>query len=407
MAERASGGRRNAYDVLGIRGAVCDLKRRQTDENRAQIDDEIDQLVKRAHRRLALARHVDKGGTTEAISELNTSRDLIANAEKRADYHLKDASNHPCSVVRSNTANFGQPSGGGGGAQKRTRPDEVGAGDTSRAQRQPRTSASATATEVQLDKAAREKFAAIQAEFEQQTRWMEEEFARKIEQFTRGTAPTASGGGGGGGDDDANDINVETSLSLEQLYEGVTKRFTVRRRTRIAGGAEVVRDATLAVNIPPGTYDGTRIVLRGAGQQTLQRPRAGDFIVTVREQPHDYFVRSGDDLVWRVSISLVAALLGPVINVPTFDGDDLRVTLKDQGVITAGFEHTVNGRGMRVPWHRRGEDIVYATAEEAERMPAQATGRGNLIIIIDDVIYPRSLTPQQRDYVRMMAGGYT
>jgi DnaJ-class molecular chaperone len=55
----------------------------------------------------------------------------------------------------------------------------------------------------------------------------------------------------------------------------------------------------------------------------------GDVNLTLREKPHPTFTRSGNDLVHVAKISLLSALCGTTILVPTLDRRTLPIPLTD------------------------------------------------------------------------------
>src|ERR1700751_373423 len=86
-----------------------------------------------------------------------------------------------------------------------------------------------------------------------------------------------------------------------------------------AGSGRVTRDRTLAVNIPQGVEDGTRIRLAGEGEAGIRGGPSGDLYIFLSLATHEFFQRDGADLHCRVPISMVAAALGGEFEVPTID----------------------------------------------------------------------------------------
>jgi molecular chaperone DnaJ len=75
------------------------------------------------------------------------------------------------------------------------------------------------------------------------------------------------------------------------------------------------------VNIPAGVKDGTRIRLAGKGEDGPRGGPPGDLYVTTRVQPSPVFERlDSGDLEVTVPISVVEALRGGTIEVPTLSG---------------------------------------------------------------------------------------
>ena len=112
------------------------------------------------------------------------------------------------------------------------------------------------------------------------------------------------------------------------------------------GAGRLRKERTLAVTIPPGVEDGTRIRLSGEGEAGLRGGHAGDLYVILSLASHPLFQREGAHLYCRVPIPMTLAALGGTIQVPTIDGvmADVKV---DAGTQT-GFQHRLRQKGMSV-----------------------------------------------------------
>jgi molecular chaperone DnaJ len=79
------------------------------------------------------------------------------------------------------------------------------------------------------------------------------------------------------------------------------------------GRVQARRDIT--VKIPAGVGDGMRVRLAAQGEVGPGGGPAGDLYVEIHEQPHDIFVRDGDDLHCTISVPMVDAALGTTVTV--------------------------------------------------------------------------------------------
>jgi molecular chaperone DnaJ len=86
------------------------------------------------------------------------------------------------------------------------------------------------------------------------------------------------------------------------------------------GEGRVEKRAEVDVDIPPGIEDGTRIRLRGEGETGVPVGPRGDLYCHVHVEPHEFFVRDGDNLVCEVPITYSQAALGAKADVPTLKG---------------------------------------------------------------------------------------
>jgi molecular chaperone DnaJ len=74
------------------------------------------------------------------------------------------------------------------------------------------------------------------------------------------------------------------------------------------------------VNIPAGVHDGSRIRLAGKGEPGQNGAPAGDLFVITRVTPSPVFKQKGEHLEVEVPITIVEALRGGEIEVPTLNG---------------------------------------------------------------------------------------
>jgi molecular chaperone DnaJ len=123
-----------------------------------------------------------------------------------------------------------------------------------------------------------------------------------------------------------------------------------------AGSGRVTRERTLAVNIPAGVEDGTRIRLAGEGEAGARGGPSGDLYIFVSLAQHQFFQRNGADLHCRVPISMVTASLGGGFDVPTIDGGQTRVKVPEG--TQSGRVFRLQGKGMPV-LRARGTGDMY------------------------------------------------
>jgi molecular chaperone DnaJ len=113
-----------------------------------------------------------------------------------------------------------------------------------------------------------------------------------------------------------------------------------------SGAGHVQKERTLAVDIPPGVEEGTRIRLSGEGQAGFNGGPPGDLYIFLSVAQHAIFQRDGHDLYCRAPVSFVTAALGGTIEVPTLDGGRAKVTVPDGS--QSGRQFRLRGKGMPV-----------------------------------------------------------
>jgi molecular chaperone DnaJ len=110
------------------------------------------------------------------------------------------------------------------------------------------------------------------------------------------------------------------------------------------------------VNVPAGVSEGNYIPLHGQGNAGQRGGPAGDLIALIEEQPHQYFDRSGDDIIYDLNISFPMAALGGETEIPTLSGK-AKLTI-DPGT-PAGRMLRMRERGIpHLNSYGRGDQLV-------------------------------------------------
>jgi len=112
------------------------------------------------------------------------------------------------------------------------------------------------------------------------------------------------------------------------------------------GQGRVRREKSLAVSIPAGVEDGTRIRLAGEGEAGVRSGAPGDLYIFLSVKAHRFFQRDGANIQCRVPVSMPTAALGGQIEVPAIDGSRAKLTIP--AGTQAGRQFRLKGRGMSV-----------------------------------------------------------
>jgi len=132
--------------------------------------------------------------------------------------------------------------------------------------------------------------------------------------------------------------------------------------TSCGGSGRVTRERTLAVNIPAGVEDGTRIRLAGEGEAGVRGGPPGDLYIFLSIAAHPFFQREGADLHCRVPVSMVTAALGGDCEVPTIDGAKSQVKIPEGS--QSGRRFRLQGKGMPVLRSRQSGDMYVQVVVE-------------------------------------------
>ena len=119
---------------------------------------------------------------------------------------------------------------------------------------------------------------------------------------------------------------------------------------RTAVGGDTVRlqgpeGKPINVKIPAGVADGQKIKLRGKGEPSPNGGEAGDLVLSVTVRKDPVFTREGLNLRIAVPVTFAEAALGATIEVPTLDGE--RVKVRVAAGTPSGRVLRVKGRGVK------------------------------------------------------------
>jgi molecular chaperone DnaJ len=132
------------------------------------------------------------------------------------------------------------------------------------------------------------------------------------------------------------------------------------------------------VNIPPGVRNGSRVRLAGKGEPGPRGGPAGDLYVITRVSESPLFRRKGDQLEVEVPVTIVEAIRGATIEVPTLTGT----------------------KRIRVPPGTQHGTIQRLRGEGPPRLGGRGRGDIHYRLVID---VPSSLSREQREVVDELA----
>lgn len=135
------------------------------------------------------------------------------------------------------------------------------------------------------------------------------------------------------------------------------------------GNGTVRARREIAVKIPAGIEDATRMRVAGEGEPSRDGGPSGDLYCDIYVKPHPFFKREGNHITCEIPIPFTLAALGGTFEIPTLDGRGVLtiprgaaggtiLRMKGMGVAP------LNGRG-------RGDQLVRVTVE----VPTKLTKR--------------------------------
>jgi DnaJ-class molecular chaperone len=163
------------------------------------------------------------------------------------------------------------------------------------------------------------------------------------------------------------DVVLAVTLTFDQAARGTTLPLQISRDGKLE---------TIDVKVPPGVKDGSRVRIRGKGQDAAGG-ESGDLYIVTRVQPHPYFRRDDVDILLDVPISVWEALLGTKVDVPTLDGQ--RVTMTIPPGTNSGAKLRIKGKGIE-----RGDE------------------KGDQFCVIK-IVVPKNISPDEKGTIKELA----
>jgi molecular chaperone DnaJ len=340
---------RDYYEILGVHRQATDAE------------------LKKAYRALAMKYHPDVNkdeNATEIFKEINEAYQVLSDPQKRSTYDRFGRVDVP-----------GAGFGGGGfgdfgfGGLDDILSDLFGFGGGARSGRQgPRRGADLRYT--------------LTIEFEEAVFGVEEEIEIEREE----TCPACEGTGAEPGTETIGCVQCGGIGEIRQAQRSLFGTFVnvsacprcggtgqmIQTPCKECDGRKVVRTKrTIAVQVPAGVDNGTRIRISGEAHAGSRGGPPGNLYVDIRVKPHTFFRRREFDVELDWNLNVAQAALGDKVAIPTLEGDE-------PIVIPAG---TQSGKVFRL--REKGVPRL------------QSVGRGDLLVRMT-VQIPTKLSDEQK-----------
>lgn len=186
----------------------------------------------------------------------------------------------------------------------------------------------------------------------------------------------------GGGSHQAQDAVIDLNLTLDELATGVTKKLRINRTITDNKGQTRKESQQVEVVIKPGYKEGTKIRFAGYGDSSPGVTQ--DVVFVVKQKPHQFYTREGDNLKHTFDVTLDQALLGVKLTLPPVGGGEpIVVTLRDP--ISPSYTHVISGAGM----------------------PNSKTGRKGDMKLSFNIKFPTKITPEQKEQLKPLLKSLT
>lgn len=132
------------------------------------------------------------------------------------------------------------------------------------------------------------------------------------------------------------------------------------------GFGRVRKNRKISLKIPPGVDTGSKLRIRGEGEEGERGGPPGDLYVFLYVEAHDFFSRDGDDIICQIPISFPQAALGAEIKIPLLNGE--KNLLIPRGT-ESGDILRIKGEGFpKIRGHGRGDMVVQTIVKTPKNM---------------------------------------
>ncbi|KAJ1965343.1 Molecular chaperone (DnaJ super) [Dipsacomyces acuminosporus] len=179
-------------------------------------------------------------------------------------------------------------------------------------------------------------------------------------------------GGGHGNSRQQKEVTRPLGCTLEELYNGCTKKLKVTRRSPSHTGGLTTSEKVLQIDVKPGWKAGTKIRFQKEGDDLGYG--AQDIVFVIEEKPHSEFRREGDSLKIDLTLSLDEALCGFKRPIKTLGGKTINIS-NTNSIIKPGQTSRMANYGMPI---------------------SKQPGRFGDLLITYKVQFPSALTESQK-----------
>ncbi len=149
----------------------------------------------------------------------------------------------------------------------------------------------------------------------------------------------------------------------------------IKNKCHECGGTGVTKGEELVeINIPAGVQEGMVVNVPGKGNAGHNNGVNGDIQVFIEEEENKTFLRDGNDLIYNLLLDFPTAALGGDVEIPTIEGSKLKIKI-DNG--------TQPGKTLRL----RGKGLP--------AVQGYGSGRGDLVVNIS-VYVPKTLSREEK-----------
>ncbi len=166
------------------------------------------------------------------------------------------------------------------------------------------------------------------------------------------------------------------------------------------GAGKVEESSEVQINVPAGIEDGTRIRIAGEGEVEIPGGPRGDLYCHVQVEPHPFFVREGDNLLFELPLGYAQAALGAEIELPTLTGT---ATLKIPRGTQSGDFFRLRGQGVpNVRTGRKGDLLARAFVEVPKKVSRRQEELIRELAETEDI----EVSPRRKSFLEWLRGQF-
>jgi molecular chaperone DnaJ len=325
--------------------------------------------IKKAFRKLAHLHHPDKHSGDEAkFKEINEAYQVLSNAEKRAQYDQ-------FGQTFSGSGQQGGPHSGFSGFSSQGF-DFNGSGfedifSNMFGDFSGHRSRSRAGSDIQVD---------LEISFEEMVSGTKKEVRlRKLS-----SCETCQGTGGKPGSKKETCSRCHGSGQVRRTIESIFGTFAqasvcehchgrgmmyTEQCQTCSGSGRTQREEAISVDLPAGIQDEQTLSVSGKGAAGEAGAPAGDLFITVHVRPHASFVRRGDDILSKISISFAQAALGDKVTIETVEES---VTMKIPAGTQPGEVFRIRNKGVpQLGRYGRGDHLVTVVVQIPHKLSSE------------------------------------
>jgi DnaJ family protein A protein 2 len=112
------------------------------------------------------------------------------------------------------------------------------------------------------------------------------------------------------------------------------------------GQCEIVEEKLCNLEIQKGVVHGHEFRIIGCGEQIKKNGEIpGDLIFKVHVKSDEHYIREGNHLVFKTSLSLMESIVGKDLKIPHYDGDFI-INTHTWGIIDPKLRYIIQGKGI-------------------------------------------------------------